>query len=895
MAQLSNMIERSLLFKRKYIEEKESDYFPRDRVIAIYKSNKRVLIYFKNKKEFANYIQNLYFPFFYNKNLEPIFLKYSYSVQKFWDNINYKIIYESPQSEDYLNQNIFQYFHRQIKEEKVKNYLDFCNVYEAYFKNNDKFYNNFNKKIINNLKELRYDYKKIIRFFGPSGCGKSTLIYYFFTLKRFVPLKESDFIPELNEDEENNNIYKLREEIRKKNEIIELYNNNHKKEKLKVNEKIPNFNHQLYKYLKQLKENDDDDDNSNYCEESNSEIENLYKKEFKYTKHDVVNSMRHIYINLDFFLNINDSNYLKYIRKYELQGLFKRYSVFSYCFNSLNSHNIDPKDIFSFVKFIINFMKEINKNTRYFIIIDQINISQLNEIKELEDLVSKDNNCRIIEIFKNKNIGDFLYKNIIDDKEKTFHNLIMYGLSYTQVNYSQIYSIPIQNEEFKELFGENMMYYNQFINYNHNKKELIENIKNEIKQKMLDFLPLKKISSVIYIILVKYLNEYSDNTELIKYINFDYFFIDLNESKTKFQLKLVFPILKDIINEFRKIESKDILLTDSFLTAEEFVKRLIVEKTFNEILENMLLRKYKEKFQTILINRIVENKITDLYSMKQIRKLLTKKHIYQELKNKYKNYKLKDKCILFNQIQNIKHYDSCCKIFKKLVILQTAINKTEQSIKELISFYLIDIDFIIKKLKDFSFDCDINEIYSFLVLLDMNCLKDNNNYNQIIQNNQKNNEKMIKIIQNSNFNYIYLTLEGDLLDKNKKKIIDIEDIFLSKYNTYNIYQTNYQLEIVKNQKLINEFLIRLNKSKKIKEIFEKKEIVFYKKYYDGMILDNKNYIYVVIYPNCIEEYNYIKINNFYYDINIKYEICFPKDEKNKKYNKWKKIFIFKSK
>ena len=107
MAQLSNMIERSLLFKRKYIEEKESEYSPRNRVIAIYKTNKRVLIYFKNKNEFLNYIQNLYFPFFYNNNLEPIFLKYSYSTQQFWDKINYKIIYETPPPEDYLNQNTF--------------------------------------------------------------------------------------------------------------------------------------------------------------------------------------------------------------------------------------------------------------------------------------------------------------------------------------------------------------------------------------------------------------------------------------------------------------------------------------------------------------------------------------------------------------------------------------------------------------------------------------------------------------------------------------------------------------------------------------------------------------------------------------------------------------------
>ncbi len=895
MSELSNIIQRSLLFQRKYFKEKKSDYYPRNRVIAIYKSNKRVLIYFKNKNEFSNYIQSLYFPYFYNNNLEPIFLQYSYSVKLFWDKIDYKIIYETPRSEDYLTQKTFQNFHRQIKEEKIKNYVNFCDVYEAYFKKNDKFYNNFNQTLIDNLKELRYDYKKIIRFFGPLGCGKSTLIYYFFALKRFVPLEESDFINDLNEDEENNNIYNLRQEIRNKNEIVELYNNNLKKDILKVNENIPLFNYQLYQYLKQLKENDDDDDNLKYSEELDSDSNTLYEKEFKYTKHDVVNSMRHIYINLDFFLNINDSNYLRYIRKYELQGLFKRYSVFSYCFNSLNSHNIDPKDIFSFVKFIINFMKEINKKIRYFIIIDQINISQLNEIKELENIVKEDNNCRIIEIFKNNNIGDFLYENLINDKENTFHNLLMYGLSYTQINYSKIYSIPIQNEDYKELFGENIMYYNQFINYNNNKIVLIENIKNTIKQKMLDCLPIKKISSVIYNILLKYLDEYSDNTELIKYVNFDYFLIDLNVSKDKFQLKLVSPILKDIIDELSKIESKDILLTDFFLTTEEFVKGDIVEKTFNEILANMLFSKYKEKFQTIFINRIVENKVTDLYSMKQIRKLLTKKYIYQEIKNKYKNYKLENKCTLFNQKKNAKHYDSYCKIFKKLGIFQTTINKTKQSIKELISFHVIDTNFIIKKLKDFSLDCDITELYSFLVLLDMNELKDNNKYNQLIQKNQKNNEKMIKIIQNSNFNYIYLTLKGELLDKNKNHIKDIEDIFLPKYNTYDIYKASYQLELVNNQNLISKFLILLNKSKKIKAIFEDKQIVFYKKYYDGMILDNENYIYVVIYPNFNDEDNYIKINDCYYDIKAKYQIDIPIDKKNKKYNKWKKIFIFQSK
>ena len=134
-----------------------------------------------------------------------------------------------------------------------------------------------------------------------------------------------------------------------------------------------------------------------------------------------------------------------------------------------------------------------------------------------------------------------------------------------------------------------------------------------------------------------------------------FFFIKLDKSKKKFQIKVIFPILKNIIYVICKIETKTIFKDWFFLSSEEYIKGDIIEKTFNEILENILSRKYREKFQSILINRILENKITDFYSMKQAKDMLKRKYLYQEIKTKYKNYNLENKYILFikNKMQNI--------------------------------------------------------------------------------------------------------------------------------------------------------------------------------------------------------------------------------------------------
>ena len=53
-------------------------------------------------------------------------------------------------------------------------------------------------------------------------------------------------------------------------------------------------------------------------------------------------------------------------------------------------------------------------------------------------------------------------------------------------------------------------------------------------------------------------------------------------------------------------------------------------------------------------------------------------------------------------------------------------------------------------------------------------------------------------------------------------------------------------------------------------------------------------IYVIIYPNCNED-NYIKINNYFFDMKLKNKIGIPYDEKKNEYNRWRKVFIFKCK
>ena len=88
-------------------------------------------------------------------------------------------------------------------------------------------------------------------------------------------------------------------------------------------------------------------------------------------------------------------------------------------------------------------------------------------------------------------------------------NFFTYELPDTQVNYFKIYLIPFQNEKYKKYFDDNIMFYHQFMN-DKNKNQILEKMQNEIKQNILNDFDCKEECSVIFNLLLKCNDEYSE-------------------------------------------------------------------------------------------------------------------------------------------------------------------------------------------------------------------------------------------------------------------------------------------------------------------------------------------------------------------------------------------------
>ena len=104
-----------------------------------------------------------------------------------------------------------------------------------------------------------------------------------------------------------------------------------------------------------------------------------------------------------------------------------------------------------------------------------------------------------------------------------------------------------------------------------------------------------------------------------------------------------------------------------------------------------------------------------------------------------------------------------------MLLFQVTINKKNILINEIINFLSIDINYIVKKIEDLTNEKNIiNEIYCFFVLANMDSIYQNNRDNslrRLILDNIKNNERMEKLIKNTEFGLLFLGKNGKIYDE----------------------------------------------------------------------------------------------------------------------------------
>ena len=499
------------------------------------------------------------------------------------------------------------------------------------------------------MKDTRYyDDKKIIRFFGPKKNGKSTLVYYYFGMRRYIPIKEMNKIEDVtdynntNLDIYSNNINLNENDNTEENDNNDIFNNNNyfksqyyndalKNEKMNADSDIPFLDDKLGDSLKAfvIKSYDLNKEKVNKINKINKN--NIFKNEFYRTENDTIGFFRSCYLNNDFLKNNKYPEDFKLKTLYfEFEGLFKSYRIYKLFISQFNDFFLFPNNIVEIGEFILQFMKQYNQyGIRYFIIFDSISYDLLDELKKFEKEARKDRNCYIIELFNNDKITNFFYENIINENiEKDI--LILYSKNFS--NLELVQDLDLDEKNFLiDNFGESLYYYQKYKkwkknNNNNNYQDfLLENrneIKNELLKGFVDNNEAKAFYKFIYLNIV-YKNSAMDE-KIIKNLNLNYFFVKKKDQTFKLD---TLPFIKDIIKDFSQDSIKSFLDTQFFINCDEFIKGGIIEDIAKEEIKDIFKMNAinKSDYQEIEIHRLLDNEIYTLYTEDIIKLILNKK------------------------------------------------------------------------------------------------------------------------------------------------------------------------------------------------------------------------------------------------------------------------------
>ena len=161
----------------------------------------------------------------------------------------------------------------------------------------------------------------------------------------------------------------------------------------------------------------------------------IFQKEFNITRNDLIGFFRSCYLNNDFFKsNVFSNENKEKTLFYEFEGLFKSYNIYKFFITKFINFYDHSKSIIQIAYFVLNFMMNYNKsNARYFIILDSLSNDLFKELEEFERDARKDNNCFIIEIYKNEKIENIFYNNIISPKLED-DILVIYKSTYSDLS-----------------------------------------------------------------------------------------------------------------------------------------------------------------------------------------------------------------------------------------------------------------------------------------------------------------------------------------------------------------------------------------------------------------------------------------------------------------------------
>lgn len=874
-------------------EEKDSD---RERIICIYRQNSRLIIHIKKKSDFFYIIKNLNMPYFYQDG-KKIYFNFDKNVSYFWSKRENKILYESS-IKMIVSKDSFFAFHKNHKPAKMKYYSDFgCPYYYFSEDENENFINNLDEEVINELKETRdSDEYKIIKLYGPKKNSKSTIVYYYFSMRRYIPLNEMNYIEDIdNEKDFNSNdpqYIKMADNPNKKDKvdiidllvkesdnklkkglnkyyISEIYDKIIKREEnLELNYEIPFIKEEKCDELNIFSKHDEFNKN-NYKNYKNK----IFKKEFYFTENDTIGFFRSCYLSHKYLQNKDFSDIDKIeTLHYEFSGLFKSYRVYKLFIAKFDDFFNKNKNIIDIGEFILDFMQTYKDNDiRFFIIFDDITKELIKQLESFENKVKSDKNCYLIEIFSNNETNEIFYKEVINS-ENDEKVQVIYKKNYGKFNdFSNINKSDI--EFLVKYFEDNIYYCKEFIKWKKNNSKIDNNIflniiTDEVKKELFQGFSFEDEAKVFYrYILSHVLNKKIENEKIIQKINLDYFF--LNKRKNKYELQAL-PFIENILKNIVYSPLKNILFENYFIDLEEYIKGGILEDIIKDQLREIFFNKAKNKsdFQEINIKRLIDNEIYTYYDKNTIKTILECKKSFKSLKSKInlEKLKFKKKITILNCIQNAKHYDFGIIYNNILFLFQISINKNEENLLELFEYLYLDIFYIINKLEILTDEMDIiDKIYVYLANIDMEAFLENNKNEKImqyIQQNKNNNERMKSFVGKTQIAPIYLSTNFEFIDSNSKKVdfCSLNENFL--YIQTKVNSINYLLETSINQ---TKYLNLLKRSNKLESFIDKNSIQFYSLDYPKLIMP-KNYILYVEFPAL--EKAFIKIKNRYYDTNL---------------------------
>ena len=534
---------------------------------------------------------------------------------------------------------------------------------------------------------------------------------------------------------------------------------------------------------------------------------------------------------------------------------------------------------------------------RYFIILDSITKDLFEKLNNLEKMVRGDNRCFLIEIFDNEDINEKVEIEIINGKMKD-DELIIYKENYNEFK-ENFYLNNLSEEEkifLSNNFKKNLYYYKRYIKWKtkekyKNKEKFLNEINKEIQNELLKgFTCIDEGKIFYYYIFTDVLNKKIINKNIIKKLNFNYFFIEKEKEKLKLR---TLPFIENNLKNLASTDFRTIINDYYFISLEEYIKggifKDIIKKEIKRIFYNNI--KDKSDFQEIEIKKLVDNNIYSFYNKSIINKILSQNNSFKSLKSKLtnENFSFKNKITVLYCSQNAKKYDIGVLFYNTLFLFQLTVTKHNFYIYDFLNFLDLDLWYAKNKLELLTDEENlINKIYVYFINMDFESIYPEINDKEIqsyISKNKIRNKIIKDELKNTNIKIIYCSKIFELLDYNSNKIS-----YFPTENDIDIYPEVQNISLVyKMEQNIkkNNILELLKNSKNLPKFIKKDSIEFFSFFYPKINLP-QNFI---LYIECsILEIPILAINNSFYDLDFN-KLSLRNDIEKLTYNR-KLILIF---